>query len=194
MLKNCYTYYSAEELERSMNLLKKSLIAFSLLFAVVFVVGFALPSEFKVERSISINGDAKQVYRYLADLREWRKWGLWFQLDPDMRVVYSGPEQAVGMRSAWESESQGSGEMELIALDPNRRIIYTLYFPEFDMKSTGELIITQQRDQIQLRWMNYGNIQGGPLNNYFALVMDSMIGPDFEAGLSNLKQLVEDQE
>lgn len=177
-----------------MNLLKKSLIAFSLLLVVVFVIGFALPSEFKVERSISIKADANQVYPYLADLRQWKAWGLWFQLDPNMNVVYSGPEQDVGMRSVWESESQGSGEMELIALDPDRRIIYTLYFPEFDMKSTGELIITQEQGQTLVRWMNYGDIEGGPLNNYFALVMDSMIGPDFEAGLTNLKQLVEHQE
>lgn len=177
-----------------MNLLKKTLIAFSLLLIVLFVVGFALPSEFKVERSISINADANQVYPYLADLREWKKWGLWFQLDPDMSVVYSGPERDVGMRSAWQSDSQGSGEMEMIALDPGRRVIYTLYFPEFDMKSTGELIITEKQGQTQVRWMNYGDIEGGPLNNYFALVMDSMIGPDFEAGLTNLKQLVEQQE
>jgi uncharacterized protein YndB with AHSA1/START domain len=177
-----------------MNLLKKSLIALSLLLVVLFVVGFALPSEFKVERSISIKGDAKQIYSYVADLRQWKKWGLWFQLDPDMTVVYSGPEREVGMRSVWDSETQGRGEMELIALDPERRIIYTLYFPEFNMKSTGELIITEQQEQTQVRWMNYGDIEGGPLNNYFALLMDSMIGPDFEAGLNNLKQLVEQQE
>lgn len=177
-----------------MNLLKKSLIALSLLLVVLFVVGFALPSEFKVERSISIKGDAKQIYSYVADLRQWKKWGLWFQLDPHMTVVYSGPEREVGMRSVWDSETQGRGEMELIALDPERRIIYTLYFPEFNMKSTGELIITEQQEQTQVRWMNYGDIEGGPLNNYFALLMDSMIGPDFEAGLNNLKQLVEQQE
>jgi len=32
---------------------------------------------------------------------------------------------------------------------------------------------------------------GSPVNRYFGLLMDRMVGPDFEGGLTNLKALAE---
>jgi hypothetical protein len=32
---------------------------------------------------------------------------------------------------------------------------------------------------------------GNPVNRYFGVMMDRLVGPDFEAGLANLKALAE---
>jgi len=34
-------------------------------------------------------------------------------------------------------------------------------------------------------------VGGNPLKHYLAMMMDRMVGPDFEAGLANLKALAE---
>ena len=43
----------------------------------------------------------------------------------------------------------------------------------------------------RVTWTNEGDMGANPVNRYFGLMMDSMVGPDFEAGLKNLKALAE---
>jgi uncharacterized protein YndB with AHSA1/START domain len=174
-----------------MKVIKNILLVVAGLLLLLLIVGFLLPSEFKVQRSIVINAPVSEVYKHVVNLRNWKAWGVWFKRDPTMLVAYSGAEGNVGMTSKWVSEQEGSGEMVIIALEPNRRFIYSLYFPEMDMGSTGEFIFKEKNGQTEVTWLDYGNLGGNPLNHYFSFFMDKMIGPDFETGLENLKTLAE---
>lgn len=174
-----------------MTLLKNVFIGIVLLCLALIAVGFFLPSEFKVQRSTVINAPADKVYAHIVDLKQWKNWGVWFARDPQMKITYSGVQSAVGMKSSWISETEGSGEMTITALVPNKNVTYDLYFPDFDMGSTGELQLIESAGKTTVTWMDYGDVGSNPINHYFALMMDSMIGPDFEGGLSNLKNLVE---
>lgn len=176
-----------------MAVLKNVVITFVVLVVLFLGVGFLLPSEFKVERSVTIDAQPEAVFAEVANLRKWRGWGVWFKRDPQMQITYSGPEGAIGMKSEWTSESEGSGEMQVLEMVPNQKMVYSLYFPEFEMGSTGELVLEQQDGQTKVTWMDYGDVGSNPVNHYFAAFMDSMIGPDFEAGLSNLKTVVENK-
>ena len=161
------------------------------LCVIALLVGFLLPSQFHVQRQIKIAAPPETVFAHIANLRAWRKWGVWFQRDPNMNVTYSGPEAAVGMQSVWQSEQEGSGQMTITALKLNEKIVYDLAFPELGMGSTGELTLSAQDGVTTVVWADYGDVGDNPLYRYFALLMDGMIGPDFEAGLENLKSLVE---
>jgi uncharacterized protein YndB with AHSA1/START domain len=180
-------------MENNMAVLKKTLIGLLMFFVLLILIGFILPSEFKVQRSISVEAPAENVYANVVDLRKWRAWGVWFKRDPNMDILYSGPESAVGMKSEWVSEQEGSGEMVVIAIEPNQRFIYSLYFPDMDMGSTGEFVFTEEQGRTEVTWMDYGDVGSNPVNRYFALFMDNMIGSDFEIGLENLKLLSESQ-
>ncbi|MCV2885219.1 SRPBCC family protein [Aestuariibacter sp. AA17] len=170
---------------------KKLLIGVVVVVVGFFAVGFLLPSDFRVERSVLIEAPPEKVFPYVVNLREWRNWGVWFKRDPQMTTEYSGPEAQQGMKSQWTSETEGSGEMELVEVKPNRLIVYSLYFPEFDMGSTGEMRLQEEDGRTIVTWVDYGDVGDNPVNRYFALMMDSMIGPDFEVGLENLKMLAE---
>ncbi|GGD68536.1 SRPBCC family protein [Lacimicrobium alkaliphilum] len=174
-----------------MNILKKSLTVLLLLLLILVGIGFVLPSEFRVQRDIVIEATPQQVYARLEDLRKWQDWGVWFKRDPDMQLRYEGPDSGIGMRSVWQSDAEGSGQMEIIAAEPNKRLVYSLYFPEYEMGSTGEFILTEQDGGTKVTWQDYGDVGPNPFMHYMALMMDSMIGPDFETGLENLKTLVE---
>ncbi len=171
--------------------MKKALIIVIGLIVAFIAVGFVLPSDFKVERSIVIDAPAEEIYPRIVDLRRWQDWGVWFKRDPQMEVSFSGPDRAIGMKSEWKSETEGNGEMQIIALEHNQRVSYSLYFPDFEMGSTGEFVLQAQNDNTLVTWTDEGDVGNNPLNRYFALMMDSMIGPDFEAGLDNLKMLTE---
>lgn len=174
-----------------MGLIKKILFAIFGVIAVFLVVGLFLPSSFDVQRKVEINASTEQVYAKVADLRAWKTWGVWFERDPNMQVSYSGDVASVGMKSSWISEQEGSGEMTITKLGANKMVQYSLYFPDFDMGSTGELTLVQTDSGTEVTWRDYGDVGANPVNRYFAVMMDAMIGPDFEAGLANLKKVVE---
>ena len=109
-----------------------------------------------------------------------------------MQVEYSGPIKQVGMKSEWVSVSEGSGNMVISAVEPNKRLVYALSFPDFGMQSTGEMVLSSTKEgKTEVTWMDYGTLEGNPMQRYFLLGLDSMIGPDFEAGLNRLKKLSE---
>lgn len=174
-----------------MGTLKKAVIGVVIIVAIFLGVGFMLPSEFNVERHIVIDTTPQKVYEQVANLKKWKYWGVWFERDPNMKVTYSGPEMGIGMKSSWVSEQEGSGEMTIIDLVKDRKVVYNLYFPEFEMGSTGEITIERLNNQTAVVWRDYGDVGSNPINKYFAAMMDSMIGPDFEAGLANLKARLE---
>ena len=84
--------------------------------------------------------------------------------------------------------------MEFTEADSPRRIVYKLSFPDMNMVSTGELKLTAVNDSLtKVSWSNEGDFGNNPALRYLGLMMDKMIGPDFEAGLEALKTLVEKQ-
>lgn len=177
-----------------MGLLKKIIYGVLAIVVVAVLVGLALPGEYKVERNILVNAPPQDIYPKLVDLKAWPEWGVWFKRDPNIQISYAGPDRAIGMRSEWISETQGNGEMEITQLEFNRRLVYSLYFPEYDMGSTGEFTLEPIDGATRVTWTDSGDVGNNPINKYFVLMMDSMIGPDFEMGLQNLKTIVENQE
>ena len=163
----------------------------AVLAVLFFVIGFLLPSKFNVSRSTQINAPAEKVYAYLASPRAWPKWTVWNGRDPGMKVTYSGAESGQGAKWAWESRTEGVGNMEFTRAEPNKRIEYTLVFPDYGMRSTGALTLLPEGSGTHVTWTTTGDVGANPINHYFAALMDRMVGPDFEGGLANLKALAE---
>jgi uncharacterized protein YndB with AHSA1/START domain len=154
-------------------------------------IGFLLPSRFHVARSIEIAAPADRVYDNIAEPRRWTRWSEWNRRDPAMTIRYGGPPFGQGARWSWKSESEGSGKMVFTRVEPNRRIAYALEFPEYQMKSGGEFQLEEVAVGTRVTWTNEGDVGPNPLRHYLAWSMDSLVGPDFERGLANLKMLSE---
>jgi uncharacterized protein YndB with AHSA1/START domain len=167
------------------------LLTVAVIAVLVFAIGFLLPSGFKVQRSIEIGATPERVYALIADPREWKKWTVWNQRDPAMTVSYGGSPAGPGAKWTWQSKTEGNGEMEFTSAVPNERITYSLNFPDFGMRSTGQLRLEPAGAKTRVTWTNEGDVGASPINRYFALMMDRLVGPDFEAGLANLKVLAE---
>ena len=174
-----------------MNILKKVLIGLAVLVGALLLIGFVLPGTYRVERSVEIKAPADKVYAEIVDPKAWGKWAVWNRRDPNMKITYSGAASGAGAKWAWESKTEGTGNMEFVRADPPRALEYKLYFPDFDSTSTGALMLTPSAGGTRVTWTNAGQMGMKPIGGYFALCMDRMIGPDFEAGLANLKTLAE---
>ena len=154
-------------------------------------VGFFLPTDFAVERSVVVDAPPERVFNFVVDPREWKKWTVWNQRDPNMEITYGGPPFGQGARWAWKSASEGSGNMTFTRVVPNQRLGYELTFADFGMKSEGELLLVPAGSGTRVTWTNRGDVGRNPLKRYVAVAMDRLVGPDFEGGLANLKRLAE---
>jgi uncharacterized protein YndB with AHSA1/START domain len=174
-----------------MKILQWTLAVIATIALAALAVGFFLPSKFEVSRSIAIEAPAERIYDDIADPRIWKKWSVWTKRDPDMDITYSGPPFGQGAKWSWKSRSEGSGSMEFTRVEPNRRVEYALFFPVFNLRSGGELRLEPEGRATRVTWTNRGDVGSNPLKHYLAASMDRLVGPDFEAGLANLKTLAE---
>ena len=157
----------------------------------VVLVGLVLPSTFSVERTVDIKAPPRKIYDYIVEPKQWTRWSVWTKRDPDMRITYSGPPFGMGAKWSWVSKSEGSGSMQFTKVEPDKRVEYSLFFPDFGMRSTGALAIEPAGERTRVTWSTSGDVGPNPLKRYLAVMMDRMVGPDFEAGLENLKALAE---
>lgn len=174
-----------------MRAVKTLLIVLVVLVAVVVAAGLMMPSQYRVERTAVINAPADKIYGFIADPREWKKWSVWNQRDPDMKITYSGSPAGAGAKWAWESKSEGSGNMTFTRAEPGRGIEYELAFPDMGMSSRGALTLGPEGSGTKVSWTNDGDVGKNPVMRLFVPFMDGMVGPDFAAGLANLKTLAE---
>ena len=174
-----------------MKILQWTLAVIGIIALAIVGAGFFLPSKFEVARSVVIDAPAEKVYDLVVDPRQWKNWSEWNRRDPKMDINYSGPPFGQGAKWAWKSASEGSGSMEFTRVEPNRRVEYTLHFPEYNLRSGGAFSMEPLRGGTRVTWTNAGDVGSNPLKHYLAASMDKLVGPDFEAGLANLKALAE---
>ncbi|HEX4511160.1 MAG TPA: SRPBCC family protein [Burkholderiaceae bacterium] len=174
-----------------MRWIKITLAAVVLLVVGVLALGYALPSQYRVERSIVIDAPVARIYPLVSAPRMWLRWSIWTHRDPGMKIEYFGPDSGTGAGWRWDSRSEGRGEMTLTRTDPDTGFDYKLYFPDYQSTSTGEFRMTPEGNGTRVTWNNHGDVGSNPLHHYLAAFMDRLVGPDFDAGLHNLKALAE---
>ena len=174
-----------------LKLLKWVLIGLVGLAVLMFTGGYALSPKFSVARTTTVAAPADKLYALIADPREWKRWTVWNQRDPSMQISYSGPASGAGAGWAWKSASEGDGKMTFTTAEPNRRLAYELFFPDFGTTSTGALSLAPEGAATKVTWSMDGDMGSNPLFRWMALFGDRMVGSDFEAGLANLKALAE---
>lgn len=174
-----------------MKLLLRILGGLAALVLLLVLVAFVLPSRYHVERSIVINAPASAVFPRVADMREWKHWTVWHERDPEIKNTYSPEQLVVGAWSEWDSKKEGKGKATVLALEPNQRAVYRLEFPDFGSISTGAFVLTAEGGATRLVWSDEGDLGYNPINRWFGLFLDQLIGGDFEAGLAKLKRTLE---
>lgn len=149
------------------------------------------PPVFRVERSVLVNAPPEAVLVHVSDFKAWRAWSPYETLDADLQRTYGGAERGVGATYAWAGKKAGAGRMR-IASATSREVAIALDFEKpFRASNTAAFTAEPVGDSTRVTW-----VMSGPapyVSRLMGLVfnMDKMIGRDFEAGLSNLKSVVE---
>lgn len=171
-------------------MVKKIAIGVGAIIGLLLVVGLILPSKIHVERSIEILAPKSAVFATLNSLREFNKWSPWAKRDPTTTYTFSGPETGVGARMEWKSKEMGDGTQEIIAVDSDQRITVALDFGEMG-KATAYYALHPAEEGTSVTWGFDEDVGMNFIGRYFGLVMDSLVGKDYEEGLATLKALLE---
>ncbi len=177
-----------------MRILKRFIIVFVGLFAILFGGAYFLPSTVIVSRDITIAAGPDKVFPYVNDLKKFQTWSPWAALDPEMKIQFSGPQSGVGQKSNWQSKksSVGSGDQEITQSIVNKRVATKL-----DLGDNGTAIaawdLSPDGQGTKVVWSFKTELGDNPLMRWMGLMFDRMVGSDFEAGLARLKMLVEAQ-
>ncbi len=161
----------------------------------VLILGYAaiLPSDYVVSREITINAPAEKIFPYLNNSKLAEQWGPWSEMDPQAKMIYSGPDDGAGSKASWDSSGQlGTGSATIVESLPNQRVAIQLeYTKPMSMVQLAEYLVRSEGNQSVVTWKVQGkNSFPGRVMCIF-MNMDKMVGGMFEKGLSNLKTLVE---
>lgn len=173
-----------------MKILLKIIGGLAALVLLLVLVAFLFPRHYRVERSAVFNARPEAIHPQIADLRAWKAWGVWQERDPNMQISYSDPAKGVGAWSAWISAKEGSGKMTIVE-DSATVVRYALEFPDFGTKSNASLMLTPDGAATRVTWIDEGDLGMNPMNRWFGLFLEKLLGPDFEKSLSNLQRIVE---
>lgn len=158
--------------------------------ALLFVIGLALPRQIVVTVEAQIEAHPATVFALLNDFRRLALWSPWIDTDPNVRIIYSGPDRGVDATMTWDGAIIGSGTQTITESRPFAHVASVINPGEpaeartwFDLQgSDGSTTITWGFES------DYGyNLVG----RYFALLLDNIVRRDYDRGLRLLKELAE---
>jgi hypothetical protein len=126
-------------------MLVKIILVIVVFIGLFLVVASFQPNDFKISRSILVMAPADKIFTQINDLKAFDKWNPFMEADPQVKVIYDGPESGVGMSSAWSGNNQiGAGKNTIVESRPNQLVGMRLDF-ERPMKNTAKVQFTWSR-------------------------------------------------
>jgi hypothetical protein len=159
------------------------------------ILGYAAskPDAFRVQRSATIKAPPEKIFPLINDFHNWVSWSPWEKLDPLMTKTHGGAASGRGAVYEWEGNKQvGKGRMEILEESiPSKVRIKLDFFKPFAAHNTAEFTLAGRGEFTDINWVMDGTQPFMFKVMSVFLNLDKMIGKDFEAGLANMKSIVE---
>lgn len=175
-----------------MRTLRYLVLALFFLLLVIVVIGFFLPSKAYMQRSIEVNRSKETVFQVINSLSNFNEWSPWFEKDINANYILSGNKSGVGSKLSWQGNNEvGSGSNEIIGSKLNQSVKTELFFGKDDHPAYATLSLKENKESTIVTWSFENDFGYNVFFRYFGFVLEDMIAPDYEKGLSNLKKHVE---
>ncbi|MNK88063.1 Polyketide cyclase / dehydrase and lipid transport [compost metagenome] len=179
-------------LMEAMRFLRILLFSFLVVLVAVVIFGLLAPSDWDVERSVTIKAKPEKIYPYVANFKDgWPQWASYDLEDPRITYTYSGPDEGVGSRREWVGGLIGDGKQVITHADIHRGVAFDIQMIETGFAIQGSIRFDPMADGTKVTWRHYGNVGTNPFRRYTAFTMDRIMGDEFEKSLELLKQKVE---
>lgn len=175
-----------------MRFLKGLLKYGGILIIILVAVAYILPREVTVTRSVAINAAPDVVFPHVNSMQATGNWSPWLDRDPEVKLVYEGPEMGVGNKLSWTSDHPqvGNGTQEIVESTENEMVKTALDFGDMGTADAW-FALAADGDGTTVEWGLTTDMGMNPIGRYMGLMMDRWVGTDYEKGLDNLKTLIE---
>ncbi len=155
-----------------------------------FASGVFLPSSGLVERQIAVDAHRATVFALVNDFHQINKWSNQLAADPNVRIDISGPARGVGASMTWTGNIIGNGIQTITESNCPDTVTIAMRQEDIgDIDTSFQLTESDHGTTVIWRYENdFGlNIFG----RYYGLLLDGIVGAEYEAGLENLKAMAE---
>lgn len=175
-----------------MKTLKKIVIALLIIIAIPLIIALFLPKEFHSEGQIVINKPKQEVFDYIKYVKNQDNFGKWQLSDPDMQTTSEGTDGTVGFKYSWNSEKLGKGAQVITNIVEGERMESDMFFLDFNDDANKSYISVEEKskDETLVKW----GIKGKTPYPWNLMSLFYSMNSDFEEGLKNLKEILENQE
>ncbi len=173
---------------------KKVVLVILLAIASLLIYAAFKDSHYRISREIVIKADIAKLFPYINNSQKTNEWMPWAEMDPQMKMTYSGPAEGFGSAAHWESAGpMGVGQSEVIESLLNDKVTTKLkYEKPRAMEQLAEMSLSAVEGGTLVRWSVEGtNDFMGRLVCVF-INMDQMVGDMFSKGLNKFKTLMEE--
>jgi uncharacterized protein YndB with AHSA1/START domain len=175
-----------------MRFFRNLLIGIAVLILLAAGAAYLLPRNVIVERDVLVNAPPEEVFQHINSLQAFSEWSPWGDYDPEMQVVYSGPETGVGNTMEWTSDHRnvGTGRQEITDVIENEAVRTSL---AFDGMGNAEAwwLLSPEDGGTRVTWGLNSDMGMNPIGRWIGLTLDGLVGADYERGLERLRQTVE---
>ena len=160
--------------------------------AALFLIGLALPRHAVVETSIRTDAQPATVFALINDFRNVSLWTTRYDADPNVRLVYRGPQRGVGATVRWDSALIGSGTEVIVESRPFESVVTTVN-PGEPGESSNRYRITAVGTGTMLTWRFETDYGFNVLARFMALLVRGVLEKELADGIENLAALAESQ-
>jgi effector-binding domain-containing protein len=170
-----------------MRILTKIILVLVVIVALAAIIGFFMPSTFRIERSMVMKAPAENIYAQVNDLKNWNNWMPWNKMDPNWKVNWGEKTVGEGASYSWESTNSnvGKGSLSIDKTIPGELVQTTLNFESMP-PATGNFKFDKTGEGTKVIWSMEGPAGKNPFMKLMMPVMDKMVGKTFEEGLHSL--------
>jgi carbon monoxide dehydrogenase subunit G len=163
------------------------------LLATLSIYAATKPDVFRVQRVANIKAPPEKIFPFINDLHRFGAWSPYEKKDPAMKRTFSGSPSGKGAVYEWDGDRNvGKGRMEISDTSPPSKVTIRLDFLRpFEAHNMVEFTIAAKGEYTDVTWAMQGPTPYPAKIMHVFFDMDSMVGKDFEAGLANLKTIVE---
>jgi len=172
-----------------MAILKRSGLGIVGIVSIGGMVGFLIPSNWTVKRSIVIQAPQSSIYPLVANFKTgWPQWSHFDIEDKSIQYHYSGPEEGVAATRTWTSKEMGDGTQTITSANTDNGIEFTVTMTQNPIPISGKLIFEPVFSGTRVTWTDTGDFGKNPFKHYLAVMMDTFLGKSFEKSLMKLKE------
>jgi len=174
-----------------MKFLKYALFTILGLIVLALIAAAILPKTFHAEGSTVIKKPNAEVFNYVKHIRNQENFGVWFKMDPNIKINEEGTDGTLGYKYSWESEEVGNGSQIITNIEENKRIDIDLFL--MDSTEPAKSFFTTETlgaNETKVRWV----VDGKSPYPFNLITFCYNMNTDFEQGVQNLKDVLEAQD